>query len=289
MNESGKTILRDAKRIILCVLAGVVISLNLRSFVHAGGLLPGGFSGLTILIQNIAERFLDVDLPYGPVYLVLNAVPIIISYKKIGKKFTIYSCIVIGLTSFLTDIIPKQAITYDMLLISVFGGLVNGFAISLCLRADATSGGTDFVVMYISEKFGIDAWNYVLIFNAVILSINGFLFGWTKALYSIIFQFTSTQAIHGLYKRYWKNTLLIVTDKPKEVTTAIYRLTKHGATDISGMGSYQDTPRTVVYSVVSTTDLKKVICEVKRIDPCAFINVIKTDQLEGRFTLPKTD
>ena len=115
------------------------------------------------------------------------------------------------------------------------------------------------------------------------------MFGWDKALYSIIFQFTTTQVIHGLYKRYWKNTLLIVTDKPKLVTDEIYRLTHHGATDIKCMGSYQDTPRTVVYSVVSNSELKKVVPAIKQIDPCVFINIIKTDQVEGRFILPKTD
>ncbi|SKC08677.1 Uncharacterized membrane-anchored protein YitT, contains DUF161 and DUF2179 domains [Lachnospiraceae bacterium] len=289
MKDSEKIVLRDIKRILLCIVAGVIISINLKSFVHAGGLLPGGFSGLTILIQNLAERFLSLELPYGPIYLALNALPIVISFRAIGKKFTLFSCITIVMTSVLTDMIPVQPITYDVLLTSIFGGLINGVAISLCLKADATSGGTDFISIYISEKYGLDAWNYILIFNACVLAVNGALFGWDKALYSIIFQFTTTQAIHGLYKRYWKNTLLIVTDKPKLVTDAIYRLTKHGATDISGIGSYQETPRTVVYSVVSTTDLKKVICEVKQIDPCAFINVIKTDQVEGRFTLPKTD
>ena len=290
MNDcSRKTLLRDIKRVLLCVLAGAIISINLRSFVHTGGLLPGGFSGLTILIQNVCQKFFSIELPYGPIYLALNAGPIIISFKAIGKKFTIFSCITIVLTSILTDMIPLKVITYDILLISIFGGLVNGFAITLCLRADATSGGTDFVAMYLSEKFNIDAWNYILIFNACILAVNGYMFGWDKALYSIIFQFTTTQVIRGLYKRYWKNTLLIVTDKPKLVTDEIYRLTHHGATDIKCMGSYQDTPRTVVYSVVSNSELKKVVPAIKQIDPCVFINIIKTDQVEGRFTLPKTD
>ena len=152
----------------------------------------------------------------------MNSVPIVIAFKFIGKKFTLYSCITILLVTFLTDIIPVYAITYDVLLISIFGGLINGFAITLCLKADATTGGTDFIAIAISERFGIDSFNYILFFNAIILTIDGYIFGWDKALYSIIFQFSSTQVIHILYKRYKKNTLLIVTQKPKEIADMIY-------------------------------------------------------------------
>ena len=87
----------------------------------------------------------------------------------------------------------------DMLLISVFGGIINGFSISLCLIAGATSGGTDFISIAISEKYHVDAFNYILIFNAVMLTADGFIFGWEKALYSIIFQYTSTQVINLIY------------------------------------------------------------------------------------------
>ena len=71
-----------------------------------------------------------------------------------GKKFTLYSCLCIVLTSVLTDLIPGIAITSDVLLISIFGGIINGFAISLCLLTGSTTGGTDFISIYLSEKKG---------------------------------------------------------------------------------------------------------------------------------------
>jgi uncharacterized membrane-anchored protein YitT (DUF2179 family) len=279
----------DIGRIILCVLSGTIFSINMRSFVSTGNLLPGGFAGLTILIQNIVERFLGISLPYGPVYIGLNAAPIIMSYMKIGKKYTAYSCITIALITVLTDVIPQHVITYDILLIAIFGGMINGFAVSLSLRADATTGGTDFVAIWISEKFGVDSFNYVLAFNAIVLFFDGFLFGWEKSLYSIIFQFTSTQIIHVLYNRYKKNTLFIITDSPKAVTDKIYELTGHGATDIKAYGSYENASRTIVYSVVSSEELKKVVSAVHKIDEGAFLNVMKTEQLMGNFHMHPTD
>lgn len=80
----------------------------------------------------------------------------------------------------------------------------------------------------------MDAWNIILGINVVIIGIAGLLFGWDKALYSIIFQYCSTQVLHALYKRYQKETLFIVTNHPKEVCEEIGRLTNHGATILEG-------------------------------------------------------
>ena len=279
----------EISRISLCALAGAIMAVNVQTFVHTGGLLPGGFAGVALLFQSIAKKYLGISLSYGTLYFLLNLVPIIISYKKIGKKFTIYSCVTILLNAFLTDVIPYKIITYDILLISVFGGIINGFAISLCLKAGATSGGTDFIAIYISEKFGVDAFNYVLAFNACVLICDGLLFGWSKALYSIFFQFASTQIIHYMYKRYQKNTLLIITDMPKEVAGVISSSTGHGATEIHVYGAYENTPRSMIYSVVSRDETAQVISEVKKIDTCAFIDVIKTENLYGKFWMKPND
>ena len=117
----------------------------------------------------------------------------------------------------------------------------------------------------------------------VILLAAGLLFGWDKALYSIIFQFASTQVLHMLYKRYQQNTLFIVTDHPKEVYLQIYSLTNHGATIIQGEGSYVHMQHKILYSVVSSEELKQVLKAVKEADPNSFVNVIRTERVVGRF------
>lgn len=274
---------REVRKILIIILAALLMAVNIKTFVRTGGLYPGGATGLTILIQRIAELFFHIEIPYSIVNLLLNSVPIYIGYKFIGKKFTLYSCLMIVLASVLTDLIPAYVITQDILLISIFGGILNGLAISLCLLMGATSGGTDFIAIYLSEKKGVDSFNVILGVNIVILSAAGALFGWDKALYSILFQYASTQVLHSLYKKFQQGTLFIVTDKPKEVCHAIYQISNHGATILEGEGSFENCERKVVYSVVSSAETKKVIRAVKNIDANAFINVIKTQELKGHF------
>lgn len=271
------------KKILVICFASFLMALNIKSFVRTGGLYPGGATGLALLIQRAADMFLHITIPYTIVNILLNAIPVYIGFRFIGKKFTMYSCLMIVLTSVLTDIIPGYAITYDTLLISIFGGLINGFVIGLCLHMNATTGGTDFIAIYLSEKKEIDSWNVVLGINVVILAAAGILFGWDKALYSIIFQYTSTQVVHILYRKYQHETLFIVTNKATEVYEVISKMSNHGATIMEGEGSYEHQERKIVYSVVSSAQSKSIIREVKKADPHAFVNAIKTEQIAGRF------
>ena len=270
-------------------VAAFIMALNTKTFVNTGGLYPGGITGLTILLQRIFRMTLDITVPFSIINIILNLGPAYIGFRYIGKHFTAYSCIMIILNSFFTDLIPNHVITQDVLLISIFGGIANGFAISLCLNTGATSGGTDFISIFISEKFNMDSFNIILGFNAIIIGIAGLLFGWDKALYSIIFQYASTAVIHIFYKKFQQSTLFIVTNKPKEVCQEIYKVSKHGATILEGEGSYEQCERNVVYSVVSTAQTKKVIHAIKTADPTAFINEVKTQKLSGRFYLPKEE
>lgn len=276
---------QTAKRIIIVCFASFLMAANIKSFVRTGDLFPGGATGLTLLLQRAADMFFHISIPYTIINVLLNLFPIYIGFRFIGKKFTWYSCLMIMLTNIFTDLIPSVVITYDTLLISIFGGLVNGFAISLCLMVNATSGGTDFIAIYFSQKKGIDSFNIVFAFNAILLLTAGLLFGWDKALYSIIFQYTSTQVIHVLYKEYKQNTLLIVTQYPDKVADIIYQISKHGATILTGEGSFEHQERKIVYSIVSSAEYKKIIQEVKTIDERAFINVMKTEQVSGHFYL----
>ena len=279
----------DGKRILVICLASLLMAVNIKSFVRTGGLYPGGATGLTILLQHIAQTFLHMEVPYTLMNVALNAVPVYIGFRFIGKKFTLYSCLMIFLTGIFTDIVPGYTITYDILLVSVFGGIINGLVISICLMANATTGGTDFIAIFLSEKKGMDSFNIILGINMLILAAAGILFGWDKALYSIIFQYVSTQVLHVLYKKYQQQTLFVVTNKPQEISDAISRETHHGATILEGEGSYDHCNRYVVYSVVSSAESKRIVRLIREIDPQAFVNAIRTEQLAGRFYQKPTE
>ena len=287
VNRSDQARLRivrnHALRLFMIAAASVIMALNIKSFVNAGGLFPGGFTGLTLLIQRGAEQFWELTLPFSLINFLLNTLPAVISFRLIGKRFTLYSCLMIVLTSLLTDILPALPITDDVLLICIFGGIINGFAISLCLLGGATSGGTDFIAVAVSEKRGVDAWNYILFGNAAMLVVAGFLFGWDKALYSILFQFASTQVIKLLDPSGRRATLFIISDKSEEIYEQIKDATHHGATLFQGTGLWGGQPRSMIYSVIAGDQVKKITRKVRQIDPHAFINILKTDQVSGNF------
>lgn len=270
-------------RIFVVVFASIFYAWNLRCFAKMGGLFPGGFSGLSLLLQKIGLDFMGVDVPFTVFNVILNSIPAYIAYRYIGRRFTLYSIIVIILSSIFVDILPPYQFTDDIMLISVFGGLLNGFAISLCLNVGATTGGTDFISIFLSRMKGIDAWNYILVGNVIMLVVAGVLFGWSIALYSIIYQFCSTQIIQMLYKRYQKETLFIISDKSTEIYHAIREMTNHDATLFKGIGCYEEKERTLIYSVINSEAKRELIPLIRSIDEHAFINIVKTQELNGRF------
>ena len=124
--------------------------------------------------------------------------------------------------------------------------------------------------------------------SGIISCVEGLLSGWDRALYSIIFQFTSTQVIQMLHQRYKKHTLFIITKEPYQIYEEIFKLTNHTATRFEGTGCYTDEKTSMIYSVVSTEEAKYLVKKVHEIDPKAFVNIIKTDYINGRF-YQKTD
>lgn len=271
------------RRLIVVVISSFIFALNINSFVNTGNLFPGGATGLALLIQRLVEMYFSIHLPFTLINVILNAFPVYIGFKYIGKEYTAYSCIEVLLTSILTDLLPAYVITYDILLISIFGGLISGFGISLCLLVDASTGGTDFIAMYLSEKKGVDSWDLIFGLNAGIIIIAGFIYGWDRALYSIIFQFVSTQVIHLMYQEYQQKTLLIVTNNPQEVCQIITQMSSHTATILSGEGSYEGQVRSVVFSVIGSRETNRIVKAIHEKDPTAFIDIMKTDRVAGHF------
>ena len=286
--------------------ASLVMAINYRTFVAWGGLYPAGATGLSMLLQRVLQKVVDMNgwgwsVPFSPINLALNAVPVWIGFRFVGRRFTLWSLYVIFMTGVLTDILPIGALTSfisagdlsrlatDPFVTSLFGGIVFGFAMSLCLRWNATTGGTDFIAIYLSEQKGRETWNIILAINATILLAGGFAFGWLGSLYSIVYQFVTLQVVHLMYRTYQYQTLVIVTGEPKRICEAIYRVSHHGATMMRGTGGYSEKPASVVYSVVAADDTPHIYAVCKKIDPAAFINTMSTSRVIGRFYLRPRD
>ncbi len=285
MNDKVRLFLR----FLLVTVGAILMAVNLNTFVYTAGLLPGGFTGISLLVQEVFLKFLKIKIPFAIFYWGLNIVPALICFRFVGKRFTLLSIWAIIASGLFTDLIPGLKVTDDVMLCTIFGGIVNGIAISLCLLAGATSGGTDFISIYVSEKTGRSIWNHILIFNVIVLGIFGLLFGWGRALYSIIFQFVSTQILNVLYKRYQKSTLLIITEKPDELVETIRSVTGHDATLFTGKGCYQGAERQMLYTVVSSDEEDKLLRSIKKADPHAFVNILQTKMLKGNFIMKRQD
>ena len=231
---------QSAGRLLLIVAASVLMALNIKSFVNAGGLFPGGFNGLTLLIQRSAAQFAGIDLPFSPINLLLNAIPAILSFRLIGKWFTTYSCLMIALTSVLTDLIPPLT-PHQRRLAGVHLRRHHPGAGHQPVPHGTRHqrAGTDFIAAAISERLKTDAWNYVFGFNCVMLTVAGFLFGWDKALYSIIFQYASTQVVHLLDPRFKRTTLFIISNSSTQIFRHIKTTTHHSATLFRGHRALQ--------------------------------------------------
>ena len=147
-----KAIIKETTRLGVVLLAAFLMAVNINSFVSAGGLYPGGATGLTIIIQRSALKYLGINVPYTPINVLLNAIPVYIGFRFIGKKFTLFSMIMVLANGFFVDLLPHYTLTNDPLLVAVFGGILNAIAIAMCLNVDATSGGTDFISIYLSQK-----------------------------------------------------------------------------------------------------------------------------------------
>ena len=245
-------------------------------------LLSSGFTGVAILLNKISNLFgFNFSTSLG--ILALNIPAALLAYKSVSHRFTLLSCIQFILTSVFLQFLDFSPLFDDLTLNVLFGGFLYGMSVVLALRANGSTGGTDFIAMWISQRTNQPAWNYILAMNAVMLVAAGYLFGWNAALYSIIFQFCSTQVINFVHTRYKRMTLFIVTSNPDIVIEEIQNSTHHGVTRLEGIGTYYGRPRTMLYTVVDSQNVKGLVTRIREIDQTSFVNVTKTESVEGKF------
>lgn len=276
------------KKVRFCIsLAAVVLSAFLQTFViktfiQPSNLLSSGFTGVAILIDKIATLY-GGNVSTSIAILLLNAPVAIICYKSISPKFTLLSCVQFSLTSFFLSVLEFPPIFEDVVLNVIFGGFIYGICVVIALKGNASTGGTDFIALYVSNKIGKSIWEYVFVFNAIILCIFGFMFGWLHAGYSILFQFICTKTIDAFHHRYERVTLEITTMHPEEVIDVYIAAFRHGITCVEGYGGYSKQKMFLLHTVVSSYEVQDVVSIMKEADSRILVNVFKTEQFYGNF------
>ncbi len=273
----------DVRKLLMVFLGALLTAIGLNIFVASKDLLPSGFTGVATLAVRVGKEFFNVNLSFSVIYLVLNFIPAVFVYNYIGRKFTIFSIIHVILVSVFTLVIPEIQVTNDTLLVCVFGGIFQGVGTLLSLKANACSGGTDFIAMYVSQRYNRSVWNYVLVLNCILLITSGALFDVEPALYSIIYQFTNTQIVNTFHDRYHLRALTIITKQPDLVAQEIFKITRRGITEWDAKGKYNQTAQNVLYLVVSADEANRIVKVAKNTDENAFITDVKVQRVVGNF------
>lgn len=260
------------------VLIGVVlITVSINSFFLKLKIAPGGVSGLATVIHYLT------DISVGTVVFVLNIPLFIAGFLAFGKKFSIKTLIATALLSVLLDntlFLPQ--ITDDMLLASVFGGMIMGCGMALVFKGGATTGGTDiaakvvnkyFPSFNISEQlFCIDG--LVVVFAMVVFR------DFDIGLYSIITIWLSAKIIDIVFEGVgFAKAMFIISDSGEEIGDRILDEVGRGVTGLDGEGLYLKNNKKVLLTVVDRMQIPTIKRLAKEIDKSAFI--IITDVREA--------
>ena len=268
---------------ILAVVASALLQTYvIQAFIRPANLLSSGFTGVAILIDRIASLYgHNISTSLG--MLVLNIPVAILCSRSISMRFTFYSMLQVFLASFFLKICSFQPLFNDVLLDVVFGGFLYGLSIAIALRGNASTGGTDFIALYVSNKTGRSIWEYVFAGNCVILCIFGYMFGWLYAGYSILFQFISTKMISTFHHRYDRVTLQITTEKAEEVMKAYVSKYHHGISCVDAIGGYSHKKMYLLHTVISSYEINDIVQLIQEVDEHVIINVFKTEDFYGGF------
>lgn len=267
----------------LAVIASSLLqTYAIKVFVEPANLLSSGFTGVAILIDRITSLY-GKSFSTSLGMILLNVPVAIMCYKSIGKKFVISSLCQVFLTSFLLKVCSFPLLFNDVILNVCFGGVIYGISTVIALRGNSSTAGTDFIALYVSNKKGKSIWEYVFLFNAAILCIFGYMFGWIYAGYSILFQFISTKTISSFYQRYKRVTLQITTSHPEKVVDAYIKEYRHGVSVLNGYGGYSKESMSLLHTVVSAYEVQDIVNLIKGIDSKVIINVLTTENFYGGF------
>ena len=267
------------------ILGCLIAACSINLFVVPSHLLTGGVTGIAMIVYYLA------DLPIGMQTLIYNLPLLIMSYKLLGKNYTldvIIGTVVFAICLDATRFLNAYAPASDLMLASIYGGIFNGIGYGLVFRMNGSTGGFDILGAIIKKYYSMNMGTVIFAFNCVIVSVSGFLFGIEPAMFTLICMYTNSivtdKVIAGLNRR---KAVLIVSEKSKEIADGIMNEIKRGVTFLHGQGAFSGNERNVVMVVVSLTQIAKLKIVVNAIDRNAFMIIMSASEVMGRgFTRP---
>jgi uncharacterized membrane-anchored protein YitT (DUF2179 family) len=275
MKNRFRTILKIIKKYFLLLIGAVIASVGLEIFLIPNQVIDGGVVGISIMLGYIT------NLPIGLFIFVLNIPFLLVGYKQIGRSFAIATFFSVTALSIMVSVLhPIPGLTKDLLLATVFGGLILGIGVGLIIRYGGSLDGTEIVAIIFDKRTGFSVGEIVLFFNIFILSSAGLVFGWDRAMYSLLAYFIAYKVIDltiaGLDEA---KAALIISDKSEEIAKILLARLGRGVTLLEGKGAYTGESKTILYSIISRLEISKLKTIISQIDDKAF--VVITDVYEA--------
>ncbi|MCQ2738638.1 MAG: YitT family protein [bacterium] len=266
------------KRAIFLIIGAFIVAVALQLFLLPNKIIDGGVIGISMMASYLTKWNLGL-LIFG-----INIPFIILAYRTLGKKFVINTFFAIGMLSIATNVVSQfHHITADLLLATVFGGILLGFGVGLILRNNASLDGTEMVSIKLAKKLKVASVGELLMgINLFIYTGAGFLFGWDRALYSILTYYVASKVIDTVLEGLDKaKSVHIVSDSAREIGDAIIKELDISVTYIKATGGYSRLEKVITYCVVNKFDIPKLKEVVHEVDPNAFIVTEDVHEVEG--------
>jgi len=266
----------------LIILGGVFLqALGMRLFLIPAHLASGGVAGLAQII-NYHTHF-----PIG-IMVILGNIPLfVLGWRYLGGfRFALRTIFAVVVFSVFVDslawILPANGLTRDLNLNALYGGVISGIGYGLVYRGKGTSGGSDILGRILNHWKGISISQSYLLTDAGIMLLAGLSFSWENALYAIVSLYISGLAAEAaLEGSNVVRTVMIITDKPEEIRMKILHDLERGVTIIPAVGGYSGVTKSILYCVLSRSEIAQIKAMVRQVDPAAFVVISQAHEALG--------
>ncbi|MGG1676609.1 YitT family protein [Neobacillus sp. NRS-1170] len=273
----------QTQKIIIVVAGAFLNALGMNLFLIPANIYSSGVAGIAQLLSKVLSDHTPIHVSMGLLLLLLNIPVAILGWMKVGRSFTVYSFLSVALSSLFLELIPVKQVSHDILLNAVFGGVIVAAGVGITLKWGASTGGLDIIAMVLSRLKDKPIGPYMFVLNSIIIVTAGFLYGAEKALYTLVFLYTSTRVVDAIHTRHAKLTAFIITKKADEMKKAIHAKLVRGITMIQGKGAFTNESREIMMIVITRYELFDLERIIKDVDPKAFTNIIQTTGVYGFF------
>lgn len=276
VNEFAKKFFSIIKKGFFLTLGAFTAGFAIDTFLAPNNIIDGGIVGVSMILSYLLKYNLGILL------IILNIPFICLAFTKMGKNFVIQTFYAILMFAIATNIFHSITITNDLLLATVFGGIILGTGVGIVLKNEGSLDGTEIMSLVISKKFGLSVGEIIMGINIFIYAASGLVFGWEKAMYSILTYFLASRVIDVVLEGVSNSkSVRIISYKWEEIGNVLIKDLEIGVTYLHGTGGYSGDAKTIIYCVVSRIEMSKMKEAIKSIDPRAFISVVDVHEAYG--------